>query len=126
MVTYCHCADCCRISGAPVAAFAAFDEGAVHITGSLRQAKGRSDDAQRMFCAECGTPVWARYAYLPGQLYVSLGCFDDAEAFPPTRHSHASACPSWLRIADDLDRSAGTGRDALNTATGIEPKADPR
>ncbi|MEM9319625.1 MAG: GFA family protein [Pseudomonadota bacterium] len=113
VVTYCHCQDCRRSAGAPVAAFAAFAEEAVSVDGPLRAAPPAGPGAKRMFCAECGTPILARYDYLVGQVYVSLGCLDQAAELAPSRHAHHDAKLPWLDLADDLPRDAASARDAL-------------
>lgn len=113
-VSYCHCTDCRRLSGAPVAAFAAFQEGAVQFHAPLGPPVSYAPGVSRWFCASCGSQLAARYDYLPGQTYVPLGLIDQAEDFPPVMHCHADARLSWLHISDDLERHAGSGRNTLS------------
>lgn len=113
IVTYCHCDDCRRASGAPVAAFAAFAAEKIDATGPLAEADSAGLGAHRQFCRRCGSQVLASYDYLPDQVYVSIGCIDQAAELPPARHSHHDTRLHWLRFDDDLPRSAGSGRDAL-------------
>ncbi len=68
----------------------------------------------RRFCATCGSPLTATFDYLPGQVYVPLGVLDRAGEFPPRRHAHAASRLTWLHIADDLPREAGSARARLN------------
>ncbi|MEX0337786.1 MAG: GFA family protein [Arenibacterium sp.] len=114
-VTYCHCNDCRRLSGAPVAAFAAFAENAV----SFRPDKGRfhssTSGVNRWSCPECGTQLAATYDYLPGQIYVPIGVFDQVAELTPSHHSHASSALPWLHLNDDLSRSNGSGRKVLKS-----------
>lgn len=114
--TYCHCEDCRRASGAPVAAFAAFDADHVTVHGKLRRAPGPSIEAHRKFCPSCGSHVFAHYDYLPGQIYVSLGCIEQAADLPPAQHAHWDAALPWLQLDDDLPRSGASARDGLNAA----------
>ncbi|MEM6490168.1 MAG: GFA family protein [Pseudomonadota bacterium] len=126
VVAYCHCADCRRWTGAPVAAFAAFSEGRVSIDpapASITTPAG----VERWFCGLCGSALAARFPYLPGQIYVPLGLLDTAAALAPELHAHADAALPWLRLADDLPRSVGSARAALGEAGGRngDPADDP-
>jgi len=114
-VTYCHCTDCRRVTGAPVAAFAAFDENSV----SLQPASGKTVNVNpgvtRTFCENCGTPLTGRYDYLPGTVYIAIGILDQAEQLAPELHSHESNRLSWLNIVDDCKRCPGSARNDLNS-----------
>ncbi|MEM1384109.1 MAG: GFA family protein [Pseudomonadota bacterium] len=112
-VAYCHCIDCRRVTGAPVAAFAAFPEGAVVFLPNEGRSIEANSGALRSFCANCGSSLTGRYAYLPGQVYVPLGIIDQADALPPQIHAHGSQCLSWLRIEDGLTRASDSARKTL-------------
>lgn len=112
-VAYCHCVDCRRVTGAPVAAFAAFKEDAITFEPALGTPVSVSPGVRRWFCDGCGSPVAATYDYLPGQVYVGLGLIDQAADLPPGMHSHASSALPWLHIVDDVERNPGSGRDSL-------------
>ena len=107
----CDCSDWRRSTGAPVAAFAAFDEAAVlpDLPGHVLQIGG----VRRWTCARCGAPLGAAFDDGPGQVFVPVGVLDQAEAMAPVLHSHHASRPVWLNIDDDLPRSAGTARTHL-------------
>lgn len=113
-VAYCHCADCRRVTGAPVAAFAAFDEGDVTFTPNEGRAVSIVEGVERRFCPACGSPISGRYGYLPGQVFVSLGLLDQAAELAPALHAHAGEALPWLRIDDALERFEATSRDVLD------------
>lgn len=117
VVTYCHCEDCKRVSGAPVAAFAAFGAGNVIFDPPLECSVSVSEGVERWFCGICGSPLAATYAYLPGQIYLSLGLIDQADALPPQRHAHAGNALTWLNIHDDLPRDTASSRQALRRSS---------
>lgn len=117
-VTYCHCDDCRRLSGAPVAAFAAFASGDVTYDPPLGPGTSVNPGVERWFCETCGTQLCATYAYLPNQVYLPIGLLDQAADLPPDGHSHADCALPWLHIVDDLPRDHGSGRDRLQ---GAEP-----
>lgn len=112
-VAYCHCADCRRSTGAPVAAFACFEEGDVTFAPSEGRRAAASSGVKRTFCPSCGSPLSGRYDYLPGQVYVPLGLIDQAADLPPGLHAHASERLPWLHIADELERFGASSRSRL-------------
>ena len=114
-VTYCHCSDCRRLSGAPVAAFAAFAPHLVTFTPSRGPRKSFTKGVDRWFCLDCGTQLCATYDYLPDQIYLPLGLLDQAAELAPTGHSHADSALPWLHIDDDLPRDTESGRDRLSS-----------
>ena len=116
-VAYCHCSDCRRWSGAPVAGFAAFAEGELDFTPSLGAAFSPAPGVKRWSCRDCGSPLAAWFDVLPGQIYVPLGLIDQAAELPPQLHCHNDARLPWLHIDDDLKRHGGSGRDSLTATT---------
>ena len=74
-VTYCHCKDCRRVSGAPVSALAAFTSDALTWEPELGPAIEINEGVRRWFCGSCGSPLAAQYSYLPDQVYVPVGLF---------------------------------------------------
>ena len=76
---------------------------------------------RRWTCLTCGSPMVARFDYLPGQVYVPLGVLDQAPDLPPSHHCHAAAQMPWLHLIDDLPRSDASGRDRLNASTKKTP-----
>lgn len=99
-----------------MAAFAAFPEGSVLVTQTPSPRHFAKGGVNRFHCAQCGSPIGAQFDYLPGQFYVPLGLFDNADAYPPEAHGHFNHCLPWLNIEDDLPRDAGSARDRLQDA----------
>lgn len=112
-VAYCHCIDCRRVTGAPVAAFAAFDETTVTFTPGDGRRVCINPGVERTFCATCGSPLSGRYRYLPGQVYIPVGVLDQAADLAPQLHAHEARRLPWLHIDDDLERIAATSRSRL-------------
>lgn len=120
VVSYCHCWDCRRVTGAPVAAFAAFDDAALRYDPDLGAPASHAPGVQRWFCGACGSPLAARFDYLAGQTYVPLGLIDQAGDLPPSLHSHSDSKLPWLQIDDELHRQEGSARDTLRGAGSSE------
>ncbi|OAN85082.1 aldehyde-activating protein [Jannaschia sp. EhC01] len=112
-VSYCHCSDCRRLSGAPVAAFAAFAPGDLRFAPSKGPRRSFTKGVDRWFCPDCGTQLAATYDYLPDQVYVPLGLLDQANTLAPDSHGHTDSALPWLHIEDDLPRDAASSRARL-------------
>ncbi|MFK7836645.1 MAG: GFA family protein [Sulfitobacter sp.] len=115
-VATCHCGDCRRVSGAPCNTFAAFLPANVVFSPALGTGVRHHAEVQRWFCHACGTPLAAAYAYLPDQLYVPVGLFDQVDALVPQSESHTASRVCWVSPRHDLPSSAGSGRDRLEQA----------
>ncbi|MGR3617667.1 MAG: GFA family protein [Paracoccaceae bacterium] len=116
IVVHCHCSDCRRWTGGAVGTFAAFDENALHLPANLEW-RSVNTGVERSNCSSCGSPLTARFAYLPRQIYVPVGVLDQASDWPPALHCHADSMLDWLHIPDGLPRDTGTGRGILQSAS---------
>jgi hypothetical protein len=112
--TYCHCSDCKRWTGSAAPVFVAFPSRDVTLTPDISEtsfAKG----VYRRNCPDCGSPLTARFDYLPDQTYIPVGVLDDPDQFPPTLHCHALQKVAWIDIENDgLEISQASGRSVLN------------
>jgi hypothetical protein len=115
-VAYCHCDDCRRATGGPVAAFAAMDEKVVTFSPNEGRKIAANPGVERTFCSDCGSSLTGWYDYLPGQVYISLAVIDQANDLAPKIHSHESERYTWLNIDDDLERVAATARAEIKDA----------
>lgn len=115
-MAYCHCSDCRRWTGAPVAAFAAFETPDAIFSPPLDAGRSFAPGVRRWTCPECGSPLAATFDYLPGQIYVPLGLLDNAQEFPPALHCHADSALPWLHQSDGLERTSASARLTLRSA----------
>lgn len=113
-VTYCHCRDCRRVTGAPLAAFAAFDEKTISFFPNDGRKISINSGVIRTFCDACGSPITGRYDYILNTVYIGLGLLDHADNHPPELHSHEDSRLDWLHIDDTLERHPGSARTELN------------
>jgi hypothetical protein len=86
-VGLCHCLDCRKHHGALFLATAIFPEGAVAISGTTREYRGRH------FCPTCGSSVFSRSG---DEVEVHLGCLDQPSQFRPTYELWAVRREAWL------------------------------
>ncbi|WP_146345944.1 GFA family protein [Phaeobacter marinintestinus] len=120
VVTYCHCQDCRRSTGAPVGAFAAFATKNVRFSPERGTPVSINPGVNRWYCQTCHSPLAATYDYLPGMIYIPLGTIDQADDLQPQLHSHDDRRLSWFHIDDHLPRQTGSARDALNAKSGSQ------
>ena len=104
--SYCHCEDCRRATGAPVAAYVGFEIRHVEWTGE--PAIYGTPPVERYFCKTCGAPIGYRDARIPDRIYFLTGAMDNPEAYPPQKHGYANDQLSWLKLDDNLPQFAAT------------------
>ncbi|MBS9721696.1 GFA family protein [Tianweitania sp. BSSL-BM11] len=100
---YCHCTDCRRATGSPVAAFVGFNTQDSRFIGKAPATFGKAP-VTRSFCADCGAPIAYADARLPDRVFIMLGAMDAPNDYPPTMHSYAGNALSFFHLDDDLPR----------------------
>lgn len=118
----CHCRMCQKWTGSVYAVGARFPEAAFQMTQG-KMGIYRSEIMERGFCTNCGSPFI--YWYLAkemnaGNMWISLGNFDEPGQFKPTYHYGVETEMTWIhddlprfRIDEDANLEA-----ALKSATG--------
>ena len=103
-VSYCHCSQCRRHSGAPVAAFATYASKDVTFEQGALTWYRSSNIARRGFCATCGTVMaWQGDAH-QDWYDIGVGTFDNARDFTLQDHLWLDSALPWFHIDDDLPR----------------------
>jgi hypothetical protein len=102
-VALCHCTDCRKSSGAPMVAWAAFDESGFHLTQGTPHTRNSSGQSMRSFCPDCGTGLFFRNeAGLPGIVDIQTATLDDPDALPPQLHVQTAERIGWMTDLGDL------------------------
>lgn len=104
MSALCHCTQCRRAHAAPAVAWAMFADAQVRFTNGTARQFQSSAEAQRGFCARCGSQITFTADYLPGLIDIAIGSLDDPEAIAPTLHCWHSEQLSWADFKDELPR----------------------
>ena len=112
-VTHCHCSMCRRALGAVLATFATFESDAVRWLGEPARYDS-SDRGWRGFCATCGTSVCFGFKPRPERIYITVGIFDEPDAFPAGFHDYRHEKLRWLHADEDLP-DAASARRALDS-----------
>jgi hypothetical protein len=101
----CHCTDCQKGSGGGPNYVGLAPTAAVSVTKGeprIYRRKGESGaEVGRVFCGECGTPLWsipAHEQFLP----IKLGALDDHSDLSPGMHIYVSSAPHWHQIPEGL------------------------
>lgn len=115
-VAICHCTDCRRVTGAAVAAFAAFARGTVAISPDPGNGFEVTPGVRRWFCRTCGSPLAATFDYLPQQIYVPVGVLDFADELTPELQCHSANKPPWFETLHQLPKHEKSARFYLKSA----------
>jgi len=130
-VGYCHCRFCQLAVGAPLNAWAVYEEKFVSYLGDAPKMYRSSLVAERAFCGNCGTSLYTYFeaASDKSRYYaIRLATLDNPQDFPPGSHFAVESQLPWLDINDDLPRIC-TGDDAELSArwTAVgQPKSGPK
>ena len=115
----CHCAMCRRASGAAFLTFVHFPKEAFTWTEGAPTRYRSSANAERGFCARCGSTLSMHEAILDDRVQVSLGSLDRPGDVRPDDHVWTQSQLPWLNIVDGLPRfpqnSDVVPSDALET-----------
>ena len=115
-VSWCHCKDCRRQTGAPAVVWAGFESGQIAFEGSPKR-RHSSENVTRSFCADCGTPISYEHDELAGEIYIHAGLFDDADHLVPDRHAYVTSKLFWMHLEDGLAKSDDTTRERQETGS---------
>ena len=90
----CHCRMCQKASGNVFATWAGVEAEFFVVTRGKATAFNASDQADRCFCDQCGTPVYWRQS--DGQWFsVNIGSLDEPERVKPNRFYGEEGRVSW-------------------------------
>ncbi|WP_298947197.1 GFA family protein [uncultured Paracoccus sp.] len=98
----CHCEQCRRWSGDTWAAVSVAN---VEISGDAPRWYRSSEQAERGFCAVCGSSLFWR-TIGSNRLDVALGCLDTPTGITLERHIFTAFKGDYYRIADGLPQDA--------------------
>ncbi len=100
----CHCGMGRRTSGAAFLTFVHFASASFTWTEGEPTRYRSSREAERGFCAHCGSTLTMHEAVLDDRVQVTLGSLDQPERVTPDDHVWTESQLGWLRIDDGLPR----------------------
>ena len=103
-IQLCYCAQCRKAHGGAFAAVIPVEVSAFRLLGGEEALKAyeSSPGKERVFCGQCGSPVYSRRPSLPTVLRVRAGLIDEPVPVKPVWHAHVGSKCSWWSIDDQL------------------------
>jgi len=108
-MSYCHCWQCRKHSGASFGTTAAVlsDEFEVVSGEELLSSWESGPDIHRFFASCCGSPIYKRLGAVPNVLGLRLGGLDTDPGRMIEDHVFVSSKVPWVRIEDSLPQKPG-------------------
>jgi hypothetical protein len=107
-IQLCHCSQCRKAQGTPFASNIPVPTTAFRLFsgGELLKAYESSPGKQRVFCSNCGSPIYSQNERLPGVLRIRAGILDGDLATRPQAHIYVASKANWWELDDDLPQFA--------------------
>lgn len=100
--THCHCTICQRTHGAAFVTWVGTAEMGVTIDAAHLHWDRSSAEAERGFCAICGSTLFFRSRRWPGELHIVRAHFSGGIDREPQAHAYYDSRVGWCVIADGL------------------------
>lgn len=103
-IAMCHCGQCRKAQGSAFATNALLLSKKFQITQgeALLKTYYSSDIKKRVFCANCGSPLYSQRDDKLDVLRLRLGSLDTAITATPSYHIYCDSKAEWWTIADKL------------------------
>lgn len=103
-IQICHCSQCRRAQGTPFVTNIPVDVSALTFARGedLLKAFESTPGKQRVFCRECGSPIYSRLASLPDVVRIRAGLLSGDLDTRPAFHIYYGSRANWLTLDDDL------------------------
>ena len=101
---HCHCSICQRLHGAAFATWGGIARDEFTYKSGEKDLKkyAFSENADSIFCSNCGSTVLVDYKPEADMLYITLGTVIGDVACPPGFHQFVSSKAPWFEICDEL------------------------
>lgn len=110
-LSLCHCRQCQKAQGSAFAAVCPVDAGKLHFARGrelLREYRATPDKA-RVFCANCGSPIYSARDSAPQVLRLRAGTIDTPFQCRRVYHKFTAFKAAWETMGDGLPQDAGAG-----------------
>jgi hypothetical protein len=114
----CHCRMCQKAFGSAFAPLVGLPRDRFELTRGELATFMSSDEAERGFCARCGTPLTFRYVSR-GRIAVSIGSLDEPEKIPPLAQYGIESRVPWFGTLTALPGDKTTEEDDPGMASAI-------
>jgi len=112
-IQVCHCGKCRKAQGGPIVTVIPVNESAIEWIAGRESLKAfeSSPGKERVFCANCGAPVFSRRTGQsdgqPGVLRIRAGLIDGDLPVQPVSHAFVGEACNWWPIDDELPKYDG-------------------
>ena len=100
----CHCDNCKRRTGSAFGWQAYFPDSQVVAVEGVFSKHWIRDEQERSFCAQCGTTLFWRSAFMPDQTGIAAGAFIDPPLPDPGLEATSQGRVGWVALPSDLKR----------------------
>lgn len=104
----CACLECQRATGTAFAYRARYSrENVVAEEGEKRRYRRVASSGKWMdhtFCPNCGTLLYMEAEAIPGEIVLSVGCFDQPDFGPPSALFWSKRKQEWLRFDETVEQ----------------------
>jgi hypothetical protein len=102
----CHCKMCKRAQGTPFVTNSPIKTDWFHIvTGKeLLKAYFSSEKKKRVFCANCGSPLFSQRIDMPEVIRLRVGTVTSGKIPSPDYQQHCESTSDWFVLSDDIPR----------------------
>ena len=103
-IDLCYCQQCRKASGSAFASNAPVSAAALQITrgAELLKAFESSPGEQRIFCGQCGSPIFNRKDSTSDVVRIRAGTINEPLLVKPAAHYFVGSKCNWWEIRDDL------------------------
>ena len=100
---HCHCTMCQRAHGAAFVTWVGSEQSRARIVDPQSHLRwfASSQEAERGFCACCGSTLFFRSEQWPGELHITYANFNQPLDRQPQVHVFWDSHVNWLSVADD-------------------------
>ena len=97
MFLMCHCTDCQKSTGSPVASIIIIPEDDFSVNGSTSSYECEAK-VTRSFCKICGSQIYSRIESAPGVVAIKTGVLDEQPNIKPNLVCWTKSKPNWFEI----------------------------
>lgn len=100
----CHCQDCRHASSSDYVSWLCVERSTVKWSGQ-RSTYQSSEEAERSFCANCGSPLSFESDLAPDETHLYAATLDDPSWYKPQAHIFWSERLPWVNVREDLPKN---------------------
>jgi hypothetical protein len=105
-IEVCHCSQCRRAQGGPVGTNIPVARSHFQLTSGEHRLKSfeSSPGKRRIFCGDCGSPVYSERGSVPGMVRLRAGLLDGPVRTRLAHQAFVGSKAGWWPLIDELPR----------------------